>query len=116
MQHHQHIGVAVYLDGVTPEVDGAILRLGEGDLVFPDDPEARAALALDMIDCLNEIRTDALRAAVTRQGEWDASRRAPFAPDPIDLALERALAEKAASEDISPAEVRHERLTEGVAS
>ena len=89
---HQHITTAVPLDGVTPEVDHPrygmvhepILRLGDADLVFPTDPEAAAALALDMIDCLNEIRTDALRAAVTRQA--------------------------------SPAEIRHERLTEGVAS
>mgnify|MGYP001566603264 FL=1 len=87
-----HTEIAVHLNGVTPEVDHPrygtvrelILRLGDADLVFPADPEAAAALALDMIDCLNEIRTDALRAAVTRQA--------------------------------SPAEIRHERLTEGVAS
>ena len=85
-----HTEIAVHLNGVTPEVDHPrygtvrelILRLGDADLVFPADPEAAAALALDMIDCLNEIRTDALRRAITR----------------------------------SPAEVRHERLTEGVAS
>lgn len=93
-----HTEIAVYLDGVTPEVDRPkygtvrepILRLGDADLVFPADPEEAAGLALDLIDCLNEIRTDALRAAIKRQDDWDASRLTPFQEEVGALARLRA--------------------------